>query len=249
MRLLFLLALPFFVFADSFILITSLYNEVNPERQQEYLECLTKNLSHPDIEHIHVFYDTSKDAEGDLDILSFLKSQPVSLTLIHERPTFRRIFSFVNKEYPNRKVMIANADIFFDDTLHPLCSWNLQNLFLALTRWNILANGELEGHPFYYGGRPVTCSQDTWIFQTPIKVFDVKGIGIGTLHCDGYIAYRAAGARYKVFNPCLSIVTHHFHVSCVRHWLDVKANEPQLELPWCTLENPVYTTFRKRGRR
>ncbi len=239
-RLCILVVVPFLGCGSEFVLVTSLYNEVNVQRQQEYLECLIRNLQHPNIAHIHVFYDESKDGQGENTILSVLKSNTITISYINKRPTFQEIFTYVNTAFPERRLIIANADIYFDDTLHRLSTFDLTHHFIALTRWEVQSNGELENHPFYYQGAPTFHSQDTWIFQTPIALFDTRNTSIGIAYCDSDIAYLAAVAGYKVCNPCLSIVSHHLHVSGLRHWIWPEYRKPLLGILWSTLENITY---------
>ncbi len=227
------------------ILITSLYNEKVIKRRKEYIECLNKNFKDPTINKIHVFYDKSRNEKNNNAILKKLKKSKISLSFITKRPTFSEIFDFVNTNYPDHLIIIANADIYFDKTLELVKSIDFENTFLALTRWNVIKqNGRLDNQPYHDRGVPIYFSQDVWIFKTPIKNFDTLNIKIGTAFCDGNIAYQAYKAGYKVMNPCLSIITHHLHLSNLRRWTFPPATEQHetLTVPWCHLENPIYSS-------
>ena len=202
---------------NSFVLITVLYNETNNERIQEYITCLERNLSHQLIEKVHVIYDRTRD-DDDNKLLQLLKNKQVSLTYITGRPTYDFCFKLVNDCYPNKKIILSNADIYFNETLFKLVGYDLTGKFLALTRWNVEKNNkmQLEGYSRY--GRGNIYSQDSWIFQTPLRDCRDDTTQLGILHCDTWIAYRAKKVGLKVINPCLDIQCCHLHLSGVRHY-------------------------------
>ncbi len=225
--------------AQHFILITSLYNETHTERRQEYITCLERNLQHPAIEHIHVVYDTSNDGAHN-ELLEYLKQQPVSISYINDRPTFGYCFELASEQYPNRGILLSNADIFFNKTLFLLENYDLTNKFLALTRWDVKEDGRLEIFKQYdKNGEfdPISyLSQDVWIFMTPLKKFINPNFQLGTWACDGYIACQAYLSDLHVINPCLSIQCCHLHLSKIRHWIPQSIpGAKALLLPWCTL--------------
>ena len=124
-------------------LITTLYNEQNDKRIQEYITCMKRNLTHPLIDEIHVLYDSSKDNDKNY-ILKFLQDNNINISFIASRPTYRYCFEYANKAFPNFRVILSNADIFFNDTLTPLNNFDLNNTILCLTRWNLIENGNIE---------------------------------------------------------------------------------------------------------
>lgn len=227
-----------------FVLVTSLYNEVNQNRQTEYLQSLQRLLENTHIKKIHVFYDTSKDQPAPSNILLFLRANPIDISYINNRPTFRLLFDFVNSQYAGEDIIICNGDIYFDDTLGLLNGFDLSNKFIALSKWDVLPNGQLESHPWYDFGVPERGwgSHDVWIFHSPITNFDTRGIALGTAYCDPYICYCAYAAHYQVFNPCFSITAHHLHCSGVRSWKLEPIIDHLLLVPWCTLDNIIYPT-------
>lgn len=228
--------------SKQYILITTLYNEVRPQRLAEYIETLHHNLVHPQIQKIHVYYDRSRDQQGENLLLSFLQSQPVDITYIDKRPSFAQIFDFVNSNYLNQEIIICNGDIYFDETLVYLDEIDLNHKLVALSKWDILPNGELESHPWYDHGVPSWGSQDAWIFSTPVTNFDQTGVEIGTAFCEGYIGYFAFLAGYRVFNPCLSVIAHHLHPSAIRDWILHPPTRLCLQVPWCTIDNIIFAS-------
>lgn len=230
--------------SKKFILLTVLYNETNPQRLQEYKTCMERNLQHPLIEGIHVLYDLSKDGGQGIrgeSLLDYLKTLPITITYIDDRPAFGYCFDLVNTLYPDRKIILSNADIYFNDTLQLLMHYDLTNKFIVLTRWNVQTDGSVkifaqndgQGN---FDAKMSALSHDVWIFNTPLKQFPNTNIKMGTWACDGYIAYQAYLAELDVINPCLSVQCCHLHRSGVRHW--IPQSTPGLKalvVPWCQL--------------
>ena len=206
-----------------FILITFLYNETDPIRIKEYITCLDNNLKQNAIEKIHILYDTTKDAETQNHIIfDFLVGQEkIVVSTMKGRPTYGQCFDLANQLYPNRKIILSNADIYFNESLYLLEQYDLENKFLALTRWNLhddetirpyykkKSNGTLEEWPY---------SQDVWIFKTPLRKFKQDNFSLGKQGCDLRIAYWAKKSGLCVINPCLSIQCIHVHFSGIRHY-------------------------------
>lgn len=126
-----------------FKLITSLYNEPNDKRIQEYITCMKRNLAHPLIDEIYVLYDSSKDNDKN-HILKFLEDNNVNISYITSRPTYRYCFEYASKTFPNSRVILSNADIFFNETLTLLDNFDLNNTILTLSRWKLLKNEDGE---------------------------------------------------------------------------------------------------------
>lgn len=219
---------------DGFILITSLYNENKKERIKEYKLCLLQNLNHPLIKKIHVFYDSQKDSSNHKEnkLLQHIKTIPADLltiTTLKDRPTFQDCFDLANRRYLDQKIIIANADIFFNDTLYALYEYDLEHKFLGLTRWDLKENSVLK---FYNKIN----SQDAWIFKSPIRKFEKSTYKLGTLQCDNHIAYQAKKAGYLVQNPCLTIQACHLHLSDTRNYSQERLNDPLASIPFTKLK-------------
>lgn len=198
------------------ILITSLYNESNPARIEEYRYCLNLNLDNSSIKKIHIMYDTVKD-NNDNQILNYLKSKKfIDITYIKGRPTFGFIFDLANRLYQNEKIIIANADIYFDKSLDKLLNYDLNNKFLILSRWDIEKDKSIKACfqklEWGYGS-------DAWIFRSPIKRFRDDNFELGMWACDTRLTYQASKSNLKVLNPSYSIMCYHYHLSDLRNYL------------------------------
>lgn len=221
---------------NNFILITVLYNETNIKRLQEYITCLECNVAHPLIEKVHVIYDRVRD-DADNKLLQLLKEKSVSLTYVTGRPTYNLCFKLANKHYPNKRIILSNTDIYFNDTLLLLQEYDLTNKFLALTRWDVQRNGTMQLQRARYG-RDNIWSQDSWIFQTPLPDFMDDTIQLSTINCDTWIAYEAKKVGLEVINPCLDIQCCHLHLSQVRHLGNMPSPKgPGFGVPWTKLKS------------
>lgn len=229
-----------------FVLMTSLYNEKNVERLLEYIACIERNLEHPSIDTIHVMYDTSQD-DATNTLYEYLKNKKVHITSIGERPSFGNFFDVATSLYHAKEIIVANADIFFNETLQELEGYDLSNKFLALTRWNVRRDGSVElFKQFNKQGKfnPETSyySQDVWIFKAPLRrLNDQYTIKLGTWNCDSRIAFEAMQKGLVVINPCLTIKACHLHLSNVRHYQAVEIKRKYLRpVPWVTLDGHPY---------
>ncbi|HJZ23198.1 MAG TPA: hypothetical protein VJ201_01975, partial [Candidatus Babeliales bacterium] len=206
--------------AENFKLITVLYNEKNPARTKEYLTCLNHNLNHELIDTILVIYDTSADDQNNT-ILNYLKTKKVTISYANSRQTYGYCFELANKLYPNSKIILSNADIYFNETLNLLRDYDLTGQFLALTRWNITKDNSLELFKQYPRGKFnkdwSESSQDVWIFKTPLHITKAIQIQLGIMNCDSRIAYEAFQSGLKVTNPCLTIQCCHLHRTNIRN--------------------------------
>jgi hypothetical protein len=104
--------------------------------------------------------------------------------------SFGFCLSLAHELYPGWKIILTNADIYFNETLNLLKDYDLTNKLLAITRWQVKPDGTVTP----YVGKdktPTMCSQDTWIFSTPIHISEHYNIAIGSVHGDNLLAYYA----------------------------------------------------------
>lgn len=224
---------------SDFTLMTSLYNEKHHGRAKEYLNCLRKNLKHPLISKIIIFYDISKNDEQNY-LLKKLKRLPVQIIYLNRRPSFGDFFEEINFFEYERKVIIANGDIYFNETLHYLVDYDFNNKFLALTRWNDDGQGNLNIYKHLTSNgvlKDCEFSQDAWIFKTPLAAFQKNDIYLGLPACDLYIAYEAKVVGLEVLNPCLTIQSCHLHNVNIRNYVfeGYDKNRAIKELKWSKL--------------
>lgn len=242
----FLFALTSFTNSTPYILFICLYNEKHNERQEEYLECLTKNLRHQLIKKIHILYDTSKNTNLKTFLPKIIDTAiqigmlaKLEITSIDHRQTYGDIFKVANQCYPNQQIILANADIYFNETLKLLDDINLNNKIITLTRWEPDKNGTLSPLKHKTNGAPIWGSQDVWIFTTPIRQFSGWEIPLGLQMCDHKIAFQLLQAGLDVVNPCLDVQAIHVHTSEIRNWYHDKTRSLAYSafIPWCKTED------------
>ncbi len=181
-----------------FTLITSWYHEPIVGRRAELFYCLNRNLEHPLITQVWLV------VEGKPDVPSHPK---IKTKHYGHRPLFSDMIKLANEQ--KGITIIANTDIYFDETLAMAKYLNPQHCF-ALTRWDANANGALK----FYGKE---YSQDAWLFHLPIKVTGAN-YPPGKPGCDNKLAWEMAQAGIKVTNPSKTIKACHLHLTNLRRY-------------------------------
>ena len=190
-------------------------------RRGEFLVCLNENLKNEHIKRVHVFVEHG----SELNIISV----KLFVNEVKERPTFKTVFDYCNEHLAGQTCIIACADIILGDDIK-LLNTNIDNTFVALTRWNIKYDGNKYSEEFYNNA----ASQDVWAFKAPIKVNDEMNFNFGACWgCDNKIAYLVGKEGYKVKNPSLQIKTKHLHTNDYR---SVMPQDKKLGGPYLCLE-------------
>ena len=191
---------------NKIILLTQFYEPKWKLRYQEIKKCLLNNLNNKYISKIYLFCD------GNFDFKEIFKNDKVDLSKIVQIPSkrlsYKQVFEFSNKLSDEIKIL-ANSDIYFDDSLKKLYKLNFNKLFLSLTRYNII------------NGKPVlqhfpSRSQDSWIWKDNLSIgkfddYNNDGIYLGIWGCDNRINYIIKESGYYVKNYCKDIITYHLH--------------------------------------
>jgi len=198
----------------NYVLFIPLYGEKKEARAKEFLECLDRNIQHERICKVVVFYDDqNKGVEND----QFLKTiEQKNIQIIHRpgRLSYEQAFHYANEHFPLSNIIVANADIYLNNTLKKLDPIDLKKYFICLTRWNIEKNKKMK---IAFVRQWSTISQDVWIFTTPIEIDFRCDLEMGLNHCDSFLNYHVKkGKHLEVINPCLDIQTCHLHLSNIR---------------------------------
>lgn len=201
-------------------LIVTLYNEENRRRCQEYIECLKNNLNSGQFSQIVVLFEQeSKKVESSpipFLLSKVMEIQPkysdvLRIEKIDFRPTYNDIFEFANNALERKTiVVVANADIFFDETLSKVKQIYFEGTFLVLSRRELNKGSSLIRE--YKNGLPNYFSADSWIFQAPLEQDFRADYKIGTFFCDSFLNNQLSKSlNYVTYNPCFSINSHHLH--------------------------------------
>jgi hypothetical protein len=191
------------------ILITSYYRTGNNDRDYEIDHVLIKNLNSNLFEKIILFCDSNCRPLLEDNRLEFIDTL--------KRSTYLDFFKTGNL-YENKIIIIANSDIFFDESIN-LSEKYVKNgeEILALTRYEYNYNKYQYKEDFK--GMIMGCdSQDSWVYLSPLYIDNMDiDFGLGVPGCDNRIAYELS-KNYIVKNPSFSIRTYHFHESNVRNY-------------------------------
>ena len=156
-----------FTTSNSYHLLTPWYNldKTKQNRYDELMFCLDENIKNPLIKDIVLFYELLPGEEIDSSIMMKSKVKIVPCSVESKRRiSFNQMVTWANNNFPLKKVIISNNDIYYDDSLSRLRCVNLQTNLVALTRTNYY-NYVNQGKVW----EPHSGSQDSWIFQTPLK--------------------------------------------------------------------------------
>jgi hypothetical protein len=207
------------VHRNKYKLITTLYNETNRKRIKEYKKCLKRNGNHMLIDEIHVLYDTEKDdSRRQSRLLKFLeKKAGIRSGYIKGRPTYEEMFNYANAQFPGSRIIICNADIYFNETLFLLNDIGLEKMFLVLSRWDLVSGEKArlihdKLNDFNY------MSADAWIFKTPLSINFTCDYRLGTMFCDSFLNAQLFKSGLNVYNPCFDVQACHLH----KEWEEVK---------------------------
>jgi Glycosyl transferase family 2 len=158
------------------------YSDLDPARDAELRQCRDRNASHPLIAEVRT---------------------------LSGRPTFAELFAVVNECTDQQDVnIIANADIYFDDSLEAVTSIGLDECY-ALSRWDDTEAGLRLSE--------ADDSQDAWVFRGRIRSIAAP-FTMGVPGCDNRLAYLLSEAGYRLSNPSRSIRAIHLHRSSVRRY-------------------------------
>ena len=139
-----------------FSLVTSYYQSGNKERQKEIDACLVQNVQNVHIKSIHLLNDQDYP-------LDFISDKSKIVKVVVDEGNKRRLgydyaIQYVNESLFKEHFIIANSDIYFDDTLLHLRDYDFTSAILALSRYD---DGVLNNR---------ADSQDCWIGLSPLRV-------------------------------------------------------------------------------
>lgn len=179
------------------------YSDADLMRQKELDICLDKNLANTEIEAVWAFGLPA-------DIASSPIHPKLHTVSARERMTFSDFFDFASERLSGRICVVANADIYFDETIAYAKRLNLGNYSLTLTRWDVLDNGAAT----FFGRAD---SADSWFFLSPIRIPQANFV-LGVPGCDNRVARLLRDHGRAVINPSLTIKSFHLHRSKHRNY-------------------------------
>jgi len=195
-------------------LFTCHFKHRNKQRQRELDFCLEKNKSNPLIDKIYLF---------------------------SERPHYRDFFNQTTA-YPNDINILANADIYFNDTIKYL-QFIKPNQCFAITRWEEHNRKAVRFEERHVKNKNAQAkhSQDVWVFMGAVKNRLQGNFYMGIPGCDNRIAWEISNL-YQIFNPCETIQCIHKHQNPERKYNIPKGSPDRIPRPW-KLVNPCSITL------
>ena len=207
----------------------------NEERHEEYLTCLRENIRNVFIDKIHIFLESNRKRPpiDDPKIVyvkpsrkSFEEQKKANISEYDKgylnkkeqsRASYSDYFRYARENLHGQSCIIANSDIFFDETLEVINGVDLKNTLICLSRWDIKKG--LGGDAVRLFNR--ADSQDSWIFTSPVnkKVEEDATFFLGRVGCDNKLAWIAYEAGMKLTNPAKQIITKHLHQIDYRTYL------------------------------
>lgn len=185
------------------------YTPRDRDRADELRHCLDRNLDSGLFARIILLVDD--------DTALHRPDRRLSILRLDRRPTYLDWVLESRRRCPGQISVLANSDIYFDDSLGLLLDLFEQkpDAFVALSRF------DKTGDAFTPHTDP-HWSQDTWAFLPREdddgihdKQFDVP---LGAPRCDNKIAYVFATQGYSVFNPFPFIRSIHVHETGLRYY-------------------------------
>lgn len=168
------------------ILFTQWYDDSETEAYR--LQCLTNNVNNIHIDHIHIFCQVGSEKQ----LISYLPSlEKISISFIEDNLSYADWMDYANKHYTHTIKILANSDIYFDETISLIKKerFNYQTLF-AITRKDLNKEGEIVDSYDYYEDHAHPThplySQDCWIYFLPLRLPDLSAINykLGYGNCD-----------------------------------------------------------------
>ncbi len=183
------------------------YNCGVPRRQAEIDESLRKNIRCSTIDRIFLLIDD--------DTIPPVTHHKLSTIRIRERPTYKDWIELTRQIVRRGISVLANSDIFFDESVGMLKEAVKRRVFVALTRYEIEGDSS-QKHPAPHW------SQDVWAVSAD-QDFDALllkrlDIPLGVPRCDNKVAYVFAIHGWSIINPVNFIRSYHFHESGFRSY-------------------------------
>ena len=222
---------------DNIYLFCQFYIDSNNIRYQEIKDTLKRNIKLGVFTNIILLNEkiyTNDELGLTTDEMKTIKQINIKVRL-----TYAIIILVIKlyKKFINGYIVIANNDIFFDNTIKNLVYTSLSKRvgLYALTRFEYNENLEL-----CKLANNSKLTQDTWIFHTnfilnykwQIQLFNFE---LGRVGCDNRISYLFWKFGYTVYNEPYIIKTYHNHSDQTRN--DNEREKYRIKSPYLFIEH------------
>ncbi len=205
---------------DKIYLFLQFYLDKDPQRLTETVTSLNNNIKLNIFDKIYLLNERIyTEQELQLDSKSLEKIIQVN---IGKRLTYSDVLNYVINTNINGYIVIANSDIFFDNTINNIRYTTLseQKSLYALTRleYSDINFNKLDTCNLSKGGG--SC-QDTWILHSNFipnkKEITLCDFELGRVGCDNKITYLFNSFGFIIYNEPYIIKTYHYHTEKSRN--------------------------------
>jgi len=206
--------------SDPIHLLTQFFIPTTKSRLLELQEALKRNVENPHIDTITLLNErvyTADELGSD--------SLKIKQVVIERRVRFGELFAPRNFGY----VVVANADIFLDETISRVRNTNLHcsKQVLALLRYEFTST-ELQTCKLF---GPRADSADTWIFHSnqplPLHLFNFE---LGSPGCDNKLNYLFYLLGFSIYNVPSFVRSYHCHEGDTRSYTATTKLQPPFML-------------------
>ena len=202
-------------------LVTCFYKDRDFLRHAELQECLEKNVANPLLSRVVLLVEEGAENE------KLLKHPKVETVLVAKgRQTYADLIRVANERCSGEIVVLANSDIYFDETLSIFRSMDLTQTVYVSTRREV----ETPHQSLWSYHQQAS---DAWVLETPIHV-DGLEIQLGKNGCESLFLGRLLRAGYAVQNISLDFKCYHMHASALRNYdplVDRYTEESEMAFP------------------
>ena len=167
--------------------------KATPEVEAYNLYCIHKNLLNKHVNKVILFLE--KGCQSPL----FLKEKIESIE-VEDRISYKQWIDFSQKIEGIK--ILANSDIYFDETIVNLNEVDWNNNLAILSRKDLKKDGQVvDSEVFYESGKKINpvCSQDAWAYKYNLKEF-YSNYKLGYWHCESRFRTEAIAAGIDVKN-------------------------------------------------
>ena len=176
--------------------------------------CLYKNLANKHIDEVVLLVDQ------DCEFINVF-SDKLILYPIHDRLTYKEWLEISYKLHPNDIKVLANSDIYFDDTiskLHNIKNWSSDTMYVS-SRKDITKDDKIVPSRLYHNNIcpiiDIERSQDVWVYKNPLKTFD-NNYYLGFMGCDSKMSESLMSQNMQIINL-------YFYINCLHiDWRETK---------------------------
>jgi hypothetical protein len=204
-------------------LFVQYFKHNNEERNKEILFCLEKNIENLNIDNIYLLNETKQ-----LYTETIFDNKKIIQVQMGHRMKYSDVFFYVNALNIQGWIIIANADIFLDNTIDSIQNVNIKsNTIFAQLRYEYTPTSST-----LFG--PRADSQDSWIYHSAwndrlFRHHRAFAFELGQAGCDNHVAYLFQVLGFNLCNVPTFIKTYHYHTTGIREYKQENTIKP----PYC----------------